>query len=233
MVATTQGESGWATVAIIPCLVGLVALAGCGPTSGIGTDTDMIIGDDDDDATDGPDDDDDDTTDGPDDDGDDDDDDDDDDTTDGPDDDDDDDDATDTGPLEDHCTLEGEPDLAIGHGGGSFETFGDDAAVLVYGEQGGVHIDVALRAEHTDLSGAFVSDIRGYLDDVQVATGNGGGAFVCDPDTLYLLRDGIRLIFEIPPSQIDNQLFTVTAELTDSTGNLLMTEDAVWVVDPS
>lgn len=135
-------------------------------------------------------------------------------------------------PPVDHCGLDGAPALAIGHGGGAFSAFDDGPAQLVYGDQGGVHIDVALRAEHLDLSGIFISDIRATLDGAAVAVGNGGGGFACDADTLYLLRDGIRLIFELAPASIHEQTFAVTAELTDSADLVTMAYGEVLVVDP-
>lgn len=134
-------------------------------------------------------------------------------------------------PIEDHCTLDGTPAISIGHGGGVFVPFDEQLASIVYGNQGGTHIDIALRASHMDFSSSFVSQIRGYLDGVHIATGNGGGGFVCDPATLYSLRDGIQLRFELDPSEVDGQLIVVEAELTDSAGNVAVASGVVEVVD--
>jgi len=136
------------------------------------------------------------------------------------------------GPIVDHCTLDGTPDIWVGHGGGAFVPFDDQVGAIVYGDQGGTHIDIALRAAHMDFSSTFLSQIRGYLDGVQIASGNGGGGFVCDPATLYSLRDGIQLRFDVDPSAVDGQFVLVEAELTDSAGNTAMSSGMVMVVDP-
>lgn len=139
--------------------------------------------------------------------------------------------SSDSGPLVDRCTPPGDSILEVGHGVDEFVPFSEGPADLVYGNQGGIHIDIGLRAEYLDVSGPFLSDIRGYIDGVQVATGQRGSFFNCLPDQSGLVRTGVRLIFELNPVDVHNQTVTVEAEYQDTQGVTVNASGSVLVVD--
>ncbi len=142
--------------------------------------------------------------------------------------------TSDSGPMVDQCNPPGAAELEVGHGAaGTFAPFADGAAQLVYGEQGGIHIDIGLRAQYLDVSGAFLSDIRGYIDGVEVAVGSGGTFFECLPDQSALVRTGIRLIFELNPADVDQRTVAVEAQYQDTQGVVVEANGSVLVVDPT
>jgi hypothetical protein len=143
-------------------------------------------------------------------------------------------DTTDTGPLEDHCTPDGSiPTLEVGHGSSGFAPFSTGPASLVYGDQGGIHIDVGMRAEYLDVSGVFISEVRGYLGGEEVAVGQGGTILACRPDQQALERAGIRLVFDLSPTQVHMQTITVEASFQDTQSTTVMASGEVLVVDPT
>jgi len=143
--------------------------------------------------------------------------------------------TVDTGPLVDMCSPDGssEPTFEVGHGSDGFAPFSDGPAELVYGDQGGIHIELGMRAQYLDVSGPFLSEVRGYIDGMNVATGQQGTFFKCRPDQTALEREGIRLIFELNPDQVHGQTVMVEAMYQDTRGVTVMASDSVLVLDPT
>ncbi len=123
--------------------------------------------------------------------------------------------------------------LTVGTGTGGFESLDDgDLWPLVYGPQGGVHLDVGIRAVDLDLDDLVAGQLEAEVDSRVVASSEPWLDFRCTGDSLQSW--GTRLIFEVDIGDVESELadrdVTVRAELTDRQGTSVSGE-GVFVID--
>ena len=141
-----------------------------------------------------------------------------------------------SGCTEDPCKPSAHDSLEIGEGRDDFSPLGSPASMtLVYGPQGGVHVEVALLSRGLDASETWRVEIDGYQAGESLATSaetlqrptcrqDGSGAEVT----------GQRLIFkdEVRPSDLEAPI-DIVARVTDSLDNVATgTAEGVSVVLP-
>ncbi len=105
---------------------------------------------------------------------------------------------------------------------------------LVYGPQGGVHVEVALLSTGLDASGAWRVEVEGYQGGEQVAaTAQTLPEPTCRPDGAGAQVAGLRLIFgdQVSPSDLEAPI-EIVARVTDSLDNVAedIAEDVTVVV---
>lgn len=95
------------------------------------------------------------------------------------------------------CRPGDTPTLTLGTGIDAFEPMSDPAELpLIYGPQGGVHLDLALRATYLDLSELWDVQLRGTLDGQVVADVRPQVEASCNVDAEAEDLVGLRLIFD-------------------------------------
>ncbi|MCA9717852.1 MAG: hypothetical protein H6713_00505 [Myxococcales bacterium] len=124
------------------------------------------------------------------------------------------------------------PTLEIGGGTARFEPWVNDEAVLVYGHQGGYHIDVSLLATRLTREGAIDGVLRGYIDGALRAETSYGGELTCLLSGEGLESAGNLLIWEAEPAELHMRLARIEAELTDAAGTTVSASAEVVIIDP-
>ncbi len=121
------------------------------------------------------------------------------------------------------CQASARSTLEIGGGLDDFVPLDSPASLdLVYGPQGGVHVDVSLLATGLDASEPWRTDVLGFQDDVQVASSlQTLPQPTCRTDGAGAQVTGLRLIFEnqVRPSDLDDPI-EIIARVTDSLDNV-------------
>lgn len=135
-------------------------------------------------------------------------------------------------PSDEACFAD-PPELELGVGLKDFRPIGKvGEAELVYGTQGGHHIDLAFLARGLHTRELVTGAGLGFVDGVHVGTMDGWVQFRCDADAGRAEAFGVRLIFDVPPSEIDGRDVEIEAELTDVDGLSASAMGSVRVVDP-
>ena len=131
----------------------------------------------------------------------------------------------------DPCRPGGTPTLEIGLGRDTYFPAEDgDDGLLVYGPQGGQHVDLAISATHLDPSSTASSTIEGRLNGTVVAAGAPWFDLTCEQDTQRAW--GLRMLLEVPPEQVDGQTIEVDVTVRDAKGTEVSAQRTLHIVDP-
>lgn len=131
----------------------------------------------------------------------------------------------------DPCRPGSDPTLEIGLGREQYFRAEDgDEGLLVYGPQGGQHVDLAISATHLDPSTTASAEIEGRLDGTLVAAGSPWFDLTCEDNSLR--ASGLRMILEVPPSEVQQQVLDVLVTVRDSAGTEVTAERTLRIVDP-
>lgn len=132
------------------------------------------------------------------------------------------------------CDPGRDPEVVIGTGDRAYAPLSDgDAVDIVYGSQGGYHVDLALDGSRFDgddvVSASFVGRIGG--DDVAFA--EPWFTLTCNPESGTQQAWGIRLIFDglIPP-ELDGRALDISGQVTDARGLTAEASRQVLLHDP-
>lgn len=139
------------------------------------------------------------------------------------------------GPL-DPCESSSSATLELGGGLEEFVPLGDPPALdLVYGPQGGVHVEVSLLARGLDATSPWRTELRGYQGDNMVgASLDTLPQPACQEDRGGAVVSGLRLIFEdwVRPANFDEPI-KIEARVWDQFDSLVEAEaQGVKVVVP-
>ncbi len=130
------------------------------------------------------------------------------------------------------CEPGSSPTLTLGGGLYSYEPWAGGEAVLVYGHQGGYHIDVSLLATRLSREGAASGTLRGYIDGELLAVTPFGGELSCRIAGDGLELAGNILIWDAEPAALHGELARVEASLTDGAGTTVEASAEVVIIDP-
>jgi hypothetical protein len=133
----------------------------------------------------------------------------------------------------DPCKPGGVPSLEIGQGETAFaplEPFG--TLELIHGPQGGVHVLVALHAEHIDASEELTAVLHGYLGGEPVGASFPYVNMRCNAAEGGLQSWNILLIWDATPEQLHLQPVHIDAELTDASGTVVSACKDAIIHDP-
>ncbi len=109
-----------------------------------------------------------------------------------------------------------------------------DEVPVVYGQQGGFHVDLAVAATELDGSDVVSATLSGTLDGAEVAAGQPWFELTCDEDDQRLEGAGLRLVFfGVVPPDVDGQEIEVTATVRDSRNAEASAVQTFTVVDPN
>jgi hypothetical protein len=133
----------------------------------------------------------------------------------------------------DPCKPGGLPSLEIGQGETAFAPLESGGSLeLVHGPQGGVHVLVALHAEHIDASEELTAVLRGYLDGEPVGASYPYVNMRCNEAEGGLQSWNILLIWDAAPEQLHLQTVHIEAELTDASGTVVSACKDAIIHDP-
>ncbi len=127
---------------------------------------------------------------------------------------------TQAGCLPRACQPGDSPTLALGTGVEDFVPLADPPTLdLVYGPQGGVHVDIALRATELDSSALWTIDLRGLVDGVVRGDARPQVEARCTPDVDALDVTGLRLVWhdDVTPADLAGPV-DVLVEVRDAAG---------------
>jgi hypothetical protein len=131
------------------------------------------------------------------------------------------------------CDPGPDPAFEVGLGVDAFHPAADgDVADIVYGPQGGYHLDLALEGSHFDGSQVASGELIGTIDGERVAGAFPWFTFECDPERTAQQVWGIRLIFDAEPAELDGRTVQVDAEVTDARGSSATATRSLLVRDP-
>lgn len=132
------------------------------------------------------------------------------------------------------CVEDPEPVLHIGTGELAYQALdGDgDPIELVHGPQGGFHVVLALEAEGAEATDEWVAEMRGYLDEVQLARAVPYVAMQCNPETDTLQAWGFLLVWDAQPEELDGQRVLIEVDTEDSRGVPLSAAAEFTIEDP-
>lgn len=132
------------------------------------------------------------------------------------------------------CDPGRDPEVVIGTGDRAFVPLEDgDTVDIVYGSQGGFHVDLALDASHLDGTDVVSASFVGRLDGEDVAFAEPWFTLTCNPESRSQQAWGIRLIFDglIPP-ELDGRSLEITGGVTDARGVRADARREVLLHDP-
>ena len=135
----------------------------------------------------------------------------------------------------DPCKGGSNPSLELGMGWDRYNPVqpGDEVP-LVYGQQGGFHVDLAVAATEFDATDVVSASLSGSLDGVEVAAGQPWFELQCDDTDQRLEGAGLRLVFfGVLPPDLDGQEVEVTATVRDSRNVEASAVQVYTVVDPN
>ena len=141
-------------------------------------------------------------------------------------------DAGTTGAATDPCEAGGPAGVELGHGLTSFAPFGDEPAELIYGPQGGFHIEIGVRAWGLDDSDVAVARLRGLIDGAEVGSSAPYAMLECTPDGTALEALRLPLIWDTTPEMLHDAVATVELELTDAAGTVVTASGETLIFDP-
>jgi len=117
---------------------------------------------------------------------------------------------------------------------------GERSLDLVFGSQGGFHVDLALQGTGLDVGQDDTG--RNAREDIEVTLeGRMGGTvigrsvpfatFRCNNSANALQAWGLRLIMDEPPSVLNGQMIDISASLTDGSGDMVSAHaDGVTII---
>ena len=126
------------------------------------------------------------------------------------------------------------PSLELGWGAARFEALDDSALQLVRGSQGGIHLDLAVRARFLDGASPWAGRLTGHLDGAMAAQSEPSLRMRCNPVEDSLDAWAVRLVWDVEPEDLHGREVDLQAEVTDSSGVSLSVEVSdVLVEDPN
>ena len=140
-----------------------------------------------------------------------------------------------TGCVPEDCRPGDSPTLTIGTGVDAFVALPEPPTLdLIYGPQGGVHVDIALRATQLDATDLWTVDLRGLVNGVVRGDVRPQVEARCTVEAEALDVVGLRLVWhdDVTPADLMEPV-DVLVELTDSAGWVISASaDAVAIVFP-
>lgn len=134
---------------------------------------------------------------------------------------------------DDPCRPDGEPSLEIGQGELAFGPLEDGGTLeLVHGPQGGVHVLVALHAEHIDASEQLTAVLRGHVGGEQLGASYPYLNMRCNETDGGLQSWNIFLLWDALPEQLHLQTVHIEAEITDASGLVVSASKDAIIYDP-
>ncbi|MCB9673490.1 MAG: hypothetical protein H6737_00145 [Alphaproteobacteria bacterium] len=132
----------------------------------------------------------------------------------------------------DPCSAGNDPTMDIGWGFDRYNPASEGEEVdLVYGQQGGFHVDLAVSTTELDMSDLVSGTFTGRLDGESVAEAQPWFSLVCEDDAQQSW--GIRLIFwELLPPDLDGQTIEVEGTVRDARGTEATGSKSFLVNDP-
>lgn len=131
------------------------------------------------------------------------------------------------------CGTSSDPTLELGLGLTEFQPIeADTVATLVYGSQGGQHLDLAIRATGFDGDTTLTSSIEGRRagTDVVVAEGTPWLGLECQEEGQ--IATGLRLIAIAAPFTLADAPLDIAITVTDARGVSATATATVDVLDP-
>jgi hypothetical protein len=137
--------------------------------------------------------------------------------------------------CDDPCRGGSNPTLELGMGWDRYTAVAPgDEVPLVYGQQGGFHIDLAVAATELDPTDVVSATLSGSIDGAEVAAGQPWFELTCDDEEQRLEGAGLRLIFfGVVPPDIDGKEVEVTATVRDSRNAEASAVQIYTVIDPN
>jgi hypothetical protein len=138
-----------------------------------------------------------------------------------------------TGDPNDPCRPGGQPSLTIGQGETAFLPLDDGGTLeLIHGPQGGVHVLVALHAEHIDASEELTAVLRGYIGGEPLGASFPYLNMRCNQVEGGLQSWNLFLIWDATPEQLHLQPVHIEAEITDASGVVVSSCKDAIIHDP-
>lgn len=131
------------------------------------------------------------------------------------------------------CGPQAEPTLEIGTGLKEFLPLQDgDPLPLIRGSQGGVHLELALRARGIDAGDLLGGEFQGSIDGENLATARPWVDFRCNKKVDTLDAWGFILVYEVDPPDVYGLNTLVTARVTDLLGTSVETSINLQITEP-
>jgi len=131
------------------------------------------------------------------------------------------------------CEPGDAPTLDIGDGVEAFNALEEgDTIELVYGAQGGHHIEIGLEATYIDADDLLAGTITGTIGGEVLATTAPWLDFRCNGGE-SLQSWGTRLVFDVPPEDVHDVDVVVDAEVTDVAGTVVTASKTMHIMDPT
>jgi hypothetical protein len=141
--------------------------------------------------------------------------------------------ADDASDPNDPCAPGGLPSLEIGQGGTAYAPLESGGTLeLVHGPQGGVHVLVALQAEHIDASEELTAVLRGYVNGEQLGASYPYLDMRCNQAEGGLQSWNLLLIWDAAPEDLHLQTVHIEAEITDASGAVVSACKDAIIHDP-
>ena len=121
-------------------------------------------------------------------------------------------------PTEGPCALGPDPTVDAGHGELRFMEFEDGPATpveLIHGPQGGYHSTIAVRAQHMKPDHAYVINLVGTIDGVELGGGTPLSEFRCNHRVEAQEFTGGLLIWDAEPEELHAKRATVNIHVID------------------
>lgn len=134
-------------------------------------------------------------------------------------------------PEADPCMPGDRPSIEVGHGEVVFEPFDAHPAELVYGVQGGYHINVGVRGVYTDNTDVSVLRMTGFIDGEELAFSAPYVELRCIEEQQEAVN--LLLIWDTTPDVLHGKTALIRAELTDAAGDIYTAEGEVVIDDPT
>lgn len=118
--------------------------------------------------------------------------------------------------CDDPCRPGPSPTLEIGSGDSTFAPLSATPLPLIMGNQGGYHLDLAIRTTYLEGRDLMAGRMEGRLDGTVVADGRPWFNLTCAGDVQE--ATGLRLIADVEPEALAGRTLDVSLEVTDSRG---------------
>lgn len=129
--------------------------------------------------------------------------------------------------CDDPCKAGSDPTLEVGAGLLAFTPITDgDEVALVYGPQGGYHIDLAFRTTYLAAEDLVAGTLLGTVDGVPSFSATPWFQLECVDDVQE--ATGVRIFLEVPPEDVVQREVAIDVTINDTRGETLT--DALVVV---